>query len=57
MYELRDRSEFAAKLYHQTVSPERASKLGAMVQLRTERLLKLAAWPVDTLHERPGGPL
>jgi DNA-binding helix-hairpin-helix protein with protein kinase domain/Flp pilus assembly protein TadD len=52
-----DRDGFVAKLYHKPVSPEKASKLAAMVGLKTERLLKLSAWPVDTLHERPGGAL
>jgi len=44
-----------AKVYHQIESAERAEKLSAMVALKTERLLRLTAWPVDVLSERPNG--
>lgn len=57
VWELADRSDLAAKFYHTAVEPEKAAKLAAMVALKTDRLLKLTAWPVDTLHERPSGPL
>jgi len=45
-----------AKLYH-TATAERSAKLGAMLALKTERLLQISAWPVDTLHSRAGGAL
>src|SRR5688572_5615536 len=48
---------YVAKLYHTPVDAERAAKLRAMVQLRTDRLLRLAAWPVATLHTMHGGPV
>jgi DNA-binding helix-hairpin-helix protein with protein kinase domain/Flp pilus assembly protein TadD len=57
VHDAADRDGLVAKLYHKAVSPEKAAKLSAMVALKTERLLKLSAWPVNTLHERPGGPL
>jgi DNA-binding helix-hairpin-helix protein with protein kinase domain/Flp pilus assembly protein TadD len=47
----------AAKIYHRSVSPEKAAKLRLMINLRTEELLKIAAWPIDTLHDRPAGPI
>jgi len=33
------------------------AKLQVMVGLGTERLLKVSAWPIDTLHDQPGGPV
>ena len=57
VYEVIDRAGFVAELYHKAVSAEKAEKLSAMVALKTERLLKLSAWPVDALYEQPGGQL
>lgn len=57
VYEVADQNGFVAKLYHKHVAHEKAAKLSSMVALKTERLLKLSAWPIDTLHERPGGIL
>jgi len=55
VHEIRDHSGLVAKVYLKSVDQEKAAKLAMMVGLKTERLLKLSAWPVDTLHERPGG--
>lgn len=46
--------DLVAKVYDRAVPPEKAEKLSLMVSLATERLLRLAAWPTDTLHEAPG---
>jgi DNA-binding helix-hairpin-helix protein with protein kinase domain len=43
-----------AKVYR-AVTAERSAKLAAMLALKTETLLKVAAWPVDTLHASPRG--
>lgn len=53
--EVSSHSDLVAKIYHNAASPEKTAKLTAMVRLRTERLLKLSAWPINTLHEQPGG--
>lgn len=53
--EVSSQSDLVAKIYHNAASPEKTAKLTAMVTLRTERLLKLSAWPINTLHEQPGG--
>jgi DNA-binding helix-hairpin-helix protein with protein kinase domain/Flp pilus assembly protein TadD len=55
VYEVKGQGDRVAKLYHQAIHPEKAAKLSAMVALRTERLLKLTAWPVETLHKERGG--
>jgi len=52
-----DRPKLVAKLYHKPLDAEHEAKLRAMTALQTDRLLKLAAWPVDTLHRQPGGPI
>jgi len=53
--EVTSQSDLVAKVYHNTASTEKATKLTAMVRLKTERLLNLSAWPINTLHEKPGG--
>jgi DNA-binding helix-hairpin-helix protein with protein kinase domain len=45
-----------AKVYHK-LRPERADKLRAMVAMASAPLQKVAAWPLSTVHERPGGPV
>ena len=50
------RPDFVAKVYHEPPGPEKAKKLEAMVEARTPRLLRIAAWPVEILRDSPGGP-
>jgi DNA-binding helix-hairpin-helix protein with protein kinase domain len=42
------------KIYHRQLDAEKIEKLSRMVELQSERLLKLAAWPVGTLRSRNG---
>lgn len=46
-----------AKVYHEPVEQEKVDKLSAMALAGTPDLLRIAAWPTGTLHERPGGRL
>jgi DNA-binding helix-hairpin-helix protein with protein kinase domain len=55
VYAVPTRRGLVAKVYHQPVDPEKAAKLSTMVRLRADAVLRLAAWPVDTLHDRPNG--
>jgi DNA-binding helix-hairpin-helix protein with protein kinase domain/Flp pilus assembly protein TadD len=57
VYDVADAPGYVAKVYHQVESAEKAEKLSAMVALKTERLLRPTAWPVDVLSERPNGPV
>lgn len=57
VYEVADRPDLVAKVYHRAPGPERSAKLAAMTSLRMDRLLRVAAWPVETLHDRPAGPI
>ena len=45
----------AAKIYHQALANEKAAKLGHMASLVTPELTELSAWPIDLLHDKPGG--
>jgi DNA-binding helix-hairpin-helix protein with protein kinase domain len=47
----------AAKLYHQPRDARQSAKLSHMVGRSSPELLRIAAWPTATLHERQGGPL
>lgn len=53
--EVCDGRNLAAKIYHALPSREKSAKLACMVSLQSERLLRLAAWPIDLLFNRPGG--
>ncbi|HET8629548.1 MAG TPA: hypothetical protein VFL91_19190 [Thermomicrobiales bacterium] len=55
VYLVAQRPDLVAKLYHAPAGAEKAAKLAAMVRLANGRLQALAAWPVETLHDRPGG--
>src|SRR4051794_21996357 len=46
-----------AKVYHDPVEPEKIDKLHVMPRLATDDLLRVAAWPRNTLYDRPGGRL
>jgi DNA-binding helix-hairpin-helix protein with protein kinase domain len=50
-----DKPDFVAKFYHQGLSPEQARKLGAMCRLKSEHLVKIAAWPVDLVRPTAAG--
>src|SRR5262247_3888015 len=55
VYEIRDRSDLVAKVYHEPPTPEKAEKLVALSRLGNERLFNLSAWPVSTLRDAPDG--
>ena len=55
--EVSSQRNLVAKIYHNAATREKAAKLMAMVGLKTERLLNLSAWPIDTLHEKSGGAI
>lgn len=57
VYEISGQSDLVAKIYHEVPEPEKAEKLIALSRLGNERLLKLAAWPVDVLRVEAEGQL
>src|SRR5713101_7373402 len=50
VYEQRDRSDVAVKLYHKPLNPEKSAKIAAMAKFGNERLLKLTAWPTEPIR-------
>jgi DNA-binding helix-hairpin-helix protein with protein kinase domain len=57
VYEIQDRSDLVAKVYHEPPPPEKAEKLVVLSRLGNERLLNLSAWPVDVLRDSPDGEI
>src|SRR4051794_33027246 len=47
---------FGAKKYHKPIRSLQQNKLREMLSLSSADLHKIAAWPNNTLHERPNGP-
>ncbi|PYX36405.1 MAG: hypothetical protein DMG81_16085, partial [Acidobacteria bacterium] len=54
VFEIRDRSDQVAKLYHKTLEPEKAAKIATMAKAASERLLKLTAWPTEPIRLASG---
>ncbi|TAN52572.1 MAG: hypothetical protein EPN26_07825 [Rhodospirillales bacterium] len=57
VYEIAGSSDHVAKIYHHPATPERAAKIEAMISLKNDRLLSLAAWPLDILRSPQGQPM
>src|SRR5215468_9425674 len=55
VYEIKDRGDLAAKIYHEPPPPEKAEKLVVLSALGNESLYNLLAWPVDVLRDSSGG--
>jgi DNA-binding helix-hairpin-helix protein with protein kinase domain len=55
VYEIQDRSDLVAKVYHEPPPQEKAEKLVVLSRLGNERLFNLSAWPVSTLRDAPDG--
>ncbi len=54
VYEVAGQPNLAAKIYFNQPDAHKANKILAMVSAKNERLLKLAAWPVESLHLSSG---
>ncbi|MEP7338271.1 MAG: tetratricopeptide repeat protein [Acidobacteriota bacterium] len=52
VYEIQDRADLVAKIYHEPPSPEKAEKLLALARIGAERLFNLSAWPADVLSDQ-----
>ncbi len=48
-------AETVAKIYHEPITEEKAEKLRWMAANKNEQLLKVAAWVVDVLQDKPDG--
>lgn len=56
VYEVTNRPDIVAKVYHKRITADRALKIEAMVAMKTDRLLSLTAWPVELLRTLGGNP-
>jgi DNA-binding helix-hairpin-helix protein with protein kinase domain len=57
VYEIQDKNDLVAKVYHEPPPPERAEKLVVLSRLGNERLFNLSAWPVSALRDSPDGEI
>jgi DNA-binding helix-hairpin-helix protein with protein kinase domain len=55
VYEVRQSSTTAAKVYHKPLTADRSEKIRVMVRMRTDALSKLMSWPVDLLAVKGTG--
>jgi DNA-binding helix-hairpin-helix protein with protein kinase domain/Tfp pilus assembly protein PilF len=55
VYEIQDKSDLVAKVYHEPPPAEKAEKLVVLSRLGNERLFNISAWPVSTLRDAPNG--
>ena len=54
VYHVQGKPNAVAKIYLKPPDTEKSYKIINMVNVGTERLLKLAAWPLDTIHVHSG---
>jgi DNA-binding helix-hairpin-helix protein with protein kinase domain len=55
VFEVSNRPDLVAKIYHKPMSAGKASKIEAMAAMKSDRLLSLTAWPIELL-QRNGSP-
>lgn len=54
VYEIAGHTDIVAKIYHKPLALDKAAKIAAMTLLPSDRLLNIAAWPINTIHQKPG---
>jgi hypothetical protein len=57
VFALSSGNALVAKLYHSVLDVRKQAKLRHMAQSADEELKRYVAWPVDTLHLTPAGPV
>lgn len=55
VYLVENLDDVVAKIYHEPITPQKSRKLRQMVGLQNEKLLKIAAWTIETLHQNADG--
>lgn len=55
VFQVLDKPDLVAKIYHKPISAEKTEKLRQMVALQNEKILRIAAWITDVLRDKPGG--
>lgn len=57
VYELPGQPDLVAKIYHQLPDEKKQEKLRFMAAAGDPSLLTYVAWPAETIHARPAGPV
>jgi DNA-binding helix-hairpin-helix protein with protein kinase domain len=57
VFEVLGSAGVVAKLYHKELDRAKQAKLSFMATTADTSLLNYAAWPQETLHKKPGGPV
>jgi DNA-binding helix-hairpin-helix protein with protein kinase domain len=57
VYDVVGRPDQVAKVYHRTPDARKQEKLRFMARTADAQLLTYVAWPQETLHPQPGGPV
>ena len=57
VYEIEGVDSQVAKLYHRPLDSKKQAKLSYMAATVDEKLLRYAAWPIETLREKMNGPV
>lgn len=57
VFEVPANAAAVAKLYHKELDRAKQAKLSFMATTADSSLLNYAAWPKETLHKKPGGPV
>ena len=57
VYNIQGQAKLVAKIYHKPVDAAKARKLKLMASMHSDALTSFAAWPMQTLHQQPGGPV
>src|SRR5262245_66644673 len=55
VYEIQDKSDLVAKVYHEPPPPEKGEKLVVLSRLGNKNLFSISAWPIDVLLDGPNG--
>jgi DNA-binding helix-hairpin-helix protein with protein kinase domain len=57
VYAVEGQATSVAKLYHDSLAPEKADKLAAMARRSSPALMSFASWPQELLLDRTGKPI
>jgi len=57
VFALAEAQDRAIKVYHRPPTANKVAKIVAMTRLANQRLTALAAWPLETVHSAPAGPV
>ena len=57
VFEVAGQADIVAKIYHKPLTQDKAAKVSAMASLPADRLARIAAWPLSTVHQKPGAPV